>query len=64
MFTGCCEPIENFAHGAAASDDVAVVAGVLLGVGAAKKARHLHNTMKSYALLKVRNDFGSYIYFS
>ena len=34
MFPGCCESIEEFGHGAAASDDIVVVAGVLLGVGA------------------------------
>ena len=36
-FTGFCAAIEEFGHGAASSDDVAVVVGALLGVSAARQ---------------------------
>ena len=34
---GFCEAVEEFGHGAASSDDVAVVVGALLGVSAARQ---------------------------
>ena len=37
LFTVFCEAIEEFGHGAASSDDVAVVVGALLGVSAARQ---------------------------